>query len=102
VLRRILAHGNNTTGAESEWGKLAVQHESSLYGWSDLKQSGDVAMKALIGYTLISLIAGNQHSVRYDTDELKTVIKTLGSLKHCAIWFSPKGEQPILNAEIVF
>jgi hypothetical protein len=102
VLRRILAQGNNTTGVESEWAKLAGQHESSLYGWSDLNQTGDVAMKALIGYTLVSLITGNQHSVRYDTDELKTVIKALGALKHCSVWFTPKRDQPILNAEIVF
>jgi len=102
VLRRILAADSGKAGSICKWAESAADSESAIYAWSDLKLASDIAMKALLDYTLFSVISGNRNSVRYDTNEIKTLIKALGSLKSCAVHLSPTGEKAVLTAEIIF
>jgi len=99
VLRRILSERDDS---ESDWGRLYTCHDSAIFGWSDLAETSDLFMKALAGYTLVSLIQGNRNSKRYDTGELKAAVKVLGQLGQFAVWVSPSGGSPVLNAELIF
>jgi hypothetical protein len=99
VLRMILSERDDSG---SDWGRLYADNDSVIFGWSDLAETSDLFMKALAGYTLVSLIQGNRSSKRYDTGELKAVVKALGQLGQFAIWVSSDGENPVVNAEIIF
>ena len=99
VLRRILSEQDDSG---SDWGRLYAGHESAIFVWSDLAETSDLFMKALAGYTLVSLIQGNRSSKRYDTVELKAAVKVLGQLGQFAVWVSSSGESPVLNAELIF
>jgi hypothetical protein len=78
VLRRILK-GRSETPAQ--WAMRLHSRPALVCGWSDLSSSSELALKALAGYTLASLMSPSGGAVqRYDTNVLKAVIRAIGQL----------------------
>lgn len=99
VLRRIL--GSDGSG-DVLWASRLIEQESALYGWADLQDAGDLMIKALAGYTLASLMQPGDadQRQRYDTAQVKTMIKAVGALGEFAFWLQPGELSSLLVLEL--
>ena len=77
VLRQVLATAADTT---SQWANRLDSRPALVCGWSDLSSSSELALKALAGYTLASLMSPGGGGQRYDSDMLKAVTRAVGQL----------------------
>lgn len=95
VLRKILSEYDDA-GASDVLSKHPV---TSIYGASDLEETGDLLLKALAGYTLVSLLQKNG-SHRYDTVKLKQAIRVLGELEQLVVWGNFNESTPKLHIQL--
>jgi hypothetical protein len=99
VLRRMLAEAGGADGRA--WVEALNVHAAALSGWADLGDSSDLMMKALAGYTLVSLMqSGSAPPPRYDTAQVKAMIKAIGQLGQFAFWLQPGDASSLVLAEV--
>ena len=102
ILRRILAEAKVVTG-EPVWVESLGALDAAASGWADLGDSSDLMMKALAGYTLVSLMqSGSAPPQRRDTAQMKAMLKAVGQLGQFAFWLQPGESGTVLTAELTF
>ncbi len=95
VLRKILSEYDDAGASDV----LSKHPGDSIYWASDLEETGDLLLKALAGYTLVSLLQKNGRH-RYDTAQLKQAIRVLGELEQLIVWGNFTEPTPKLHIQL--
>ncbi len=88
---------------DAEWLDGRPEGSVSMYGWANCSETSDLMMKALAGYTLVSLLNSGAAPVqRYDTEVVKRLILAVSELGELTWWMHWIDGNCVLNLSLDF